>query len=222
ARLDGHSAGLLCAFIRAVRTPGDLGRRASAGVYVRGPGIGVPSQCEEELMKKTWAQKIEDKTTLPKVLKLEKRFPCYNAVHKMGANAGDPVVLVNPSEVLQVMASVPKGRLTTIVDVCRTIAQNHGVAACCSLTTGIFIMAIANAVEDAIASGGTSALAGVPYWRTLKADGFLNEKYPGGLEGHKRHLTEEGYAVVARGKRYQVAGFRTYLMSRGKPACRDS
>ena len=28
------------------------------------------------------------------MLRLEKRFPCYNAVHKMGAEAGDEVVLV--------------------------------------------------------------------------------------------------------------------------------
>ena len=36
-------------------------------------------------MKKTWQEKLEDKASLPKVLKLEKGFPCYNAVHKMGA-----------------------------------------------------------------------------------------------------------------------------------------
>jgi hypothetical protein len=45
-------------------------------------------------MKKTWIQKLEDKKTFPKVLKLEKSFPCYHAVHKMGANAEDPIVLV--------------------------------------------------------------------------------------------------------------------------------
>jgi len=54
-------------------------------------------------MKKTWRQKLEDKASLPKVLKLEKRFPCYNAVHKMGTEAGDEVVLVNPSEVVDIM-----------------------------------------------------------------------------------------------------------------------
>jgi len=53
--------------------------------------------------KKTWRQKLGDKKGLPKVMELEERFPCYNAVHKRGAEAGDPVVLVNPSEVLEVM-----------------------------------------------------------------------------------------------------------------------
>ena len=53
--------------------------------------------------KKTWAEKLDDKKNLPKILKLQKSFPCYNAVHKMGAEAGDDVVLVNPSEVVAIM-----------------------------------------------------------------------------------------------------------------------
>jgi hypothetical protein len=44
------------------------------------------------------------------VLGLEERFPCYNAVHKMGAEVGDPVVLFNPSEVVEVMKDVPWGQ----------------------------------------------------------------------------------------------------------------
>jgi hypothetical protein len=64
--------------------------------------------------RKTWIQKLGDKTGLPKVMELEQRFPCYNAVHKMGAEVGDPVVLVNPSEVVEVMKEVPEGRLITM------------------------------------------------------------------------------------------------------------
>ena len=78
-------------------------------------------------MKKTWVQKCEDKKTLPKVLKLEKRFPCSNAVHKMGANEGDPVVLVNASEIMPIMARVPKGKLIAIGDICRTVAKKPKV-----------------------------------------------------------------------------------------------
>jgi hypothetical protein len=164
-------------------------------------------------MKKTWTQKLEDKKTFPKVLKLDKRFPCYNAVHKMGAHEGDPIVLVNASEIMPLMAGVPKGKLITIWEICRKIAKGHKVKGCCSLTTGIYIMTIANAVEEAVAKGERSALAKIPYWRTLKADGFLNEKYPGGLEGHKKRLEKEGHIVVARGKKYQVADFEKSLLS---------
>jgi hypothetical protein len=162
-------------------------------------------------MRKTWVQKLEDKETFPKVVRLEKGFPCYNAVHKMGVNTGDPVILVNASEIIPIMAKVPNGKLITIWEICQKIAENHEVKGCCSLTTGIFIMTIANAVEEAIAKGDRSALTRIPYWRTLKADGFLNEKYPGGQEAHKRLLEQEGFKVIARGKKYQVVGFEKYL-----------
>jgi hypothetical protein len=49
-------------------------------------------------LKKTWTQKLEDKKSLPKILKLEKRFPCYNALHKMGADVGDNIILVIPAK----------------------------------------------------------------------------------------------------------------------------
>ena len=160
-------------------------------------------------MKKTWQEKLHDKPSLPKVLRLGKRFPCYNAVHKMGAEVGDEIILVSPSEVVEIMKQVPKGSLITIVEVCRQIARNHDVKGCCSLTTGIFIMTAANAVEEASREG--KALD-IQYWRTLKADGFLNEKYPGGQEAHKRLLEEENFRVIARGKKYQVVNYEKYLM----------
>jgi alkylated DNA nucleotide flippase Atl1 len=159
-------------------------------------------------MKKTWQQKLEDKPSLPKVLKLEKGFPCYNAVHKMGAEAGDNVVMVNPSEVVEIMKLVPKGKLITIVEICKRIAGSHGVHACCSLTTGIFIMTAANAAEEASQSGG---LINIPYWRTLKSGGYLNSKYPGGQEAQKRLLEQEGHKVIQKGKNFLVPDFEKHL-----------
>ncbi|MEM2088285.1 MAG: hypothetical protein QXI42_08920 [Thermoproteota archaeon] len=46
--------------------------------------------------RKSWLEKVADKKGLPKTLRPKKSFPCYNAVHKMGAEVGDKVVLVNP------------------------------------------------------------------------------------------------------------------------------
>jgi len=160
-------------------------------------------------MKKTWQQKLEDKAGYPKVLKLEERFPCYSAARKMGAEIGEDIVLVNPSEVTIEMKKVPEGRLTTVMDICKRIAARYDVAACCSLTAGIFISTAANAVEEAAGQGKSLA---IPYWRTLKANGFLNDKYPGGQTAHKKLLEQEGYKVVARGKNYQVDDYHKYLV----------
>ena len=161
--------------------------------------------------KKSWQEKLADKKGLPKILKLEEKFPCYNAVHKMGAEVGDEVVLVNPSEVVEIMRQIPRGKVETIVEICKSIAKAHGVKGCCSLTTGIFIMTAANAAEEAAKEGKG---LGIPYWRTLKADGFLNEKYPGGVEAHKKLLEEEGFNIRGKGKRLFVDDYKKYLIAR--------
>jgi alkylated DNA nucleotide flippase Atl1 len=148
--------------------------------------------------KKSWQEKLADKKGLPKVLKLEKRFPCFNAVHKMGAEEGDDIVLVNPSEVTEIMEKIPEGKLITIVEICKKIARKHKVKGCCSLTTGIFIMTAANAVEEALLENKN---LNIPYWRTLKADGFLNEKYPGGIIAHGKLLEKEGFRIIRKGKK---------------------
>jgi len=126
----------------------------------------------------------------------------------MGAQIGDKVVLVNPSEVVEITRQVPRGKLTSIVEICKTIAKQHHVEACCSLTTGIFIMIAANAVEEANREGKS---LNIPYWRTLKADGSLNPKYPGGQEAHKKLLEREGHRVIQKGKNLLVQDFQEHL-----------
>jgi hypothetical protein len=159
--------------------------------------------------KKTWQEKLADKKDLPKFLKLEKRFPCFNAVHKMGAEVGDDIVLVNPSEVTECMKKVPLGKLVTIVEICKSIAKKHQVKGCCSLTSGISIMTAANAVEESRKENGD---LDIPYWRTLKADGYLNDKSPGGVQSHKRLLENEGFRVINKGKTFYVENYQDYLI----------
>lgn len=120
------------------------------------------------------------------------------------------MVLVNPSEVVEIMREVPKGKLITIVEICKRIAKKHKVKGCCSLTTGIFIMTAANAAEEASRQGGN---LGIPYWRTLKADGFLNEKFPDGAEVQKEKLENEGFFVVQKGKKYFVQDYQDFLVN---------
>jgi alkylated DNA nucleotide flippase Atl1 len=50
-----------------------------------------------------------------------------------------------------------------------------------------------------------------PYWRTLKAGGRLNEKYPGGVEAQKAMLEAEGLLVVHHKHTYIVQDYTTYL-----------
>jgi alkylated DNA nucleotide flippase Atl1 len=116
---------------------------------------------------------------------------------------------VNPGEVIELMKQVPEGELITLVEICKAIARNHKVRACCSLTTGIFVLTAANAAEEAAQEGKT---LNIPYWRTLKANGFLNEKYPGGALSQKKLLEREGFTILKKGKKFVVEDFVKYLI----------
>ena len=159
--------------------------------------------------KKTWREKLENNKKMPKVLKFDPNFPCGRALEKRGAKPGDLVVLAPPLEVDEIMKSVPRGRLITLDGICERLSERHGTKFCCTLTTGIFVMTAANAAEEARQEGEEVI---TPYWRTLKVDGGLNDKYPGGAEAQKELLEGEGFSVIKRGSKYYVENFRESLV----------
>jgi alkylated DNA nucleotide flippase Atl1 len=69
-------------------------------------------------------------------------------------------------------------------------------------------MTAAHAAEEAARKGQSLE---IPYWRTLKADGYLNEKYPGGARAQKKLLEAEGYIILKKGKKYKVKDFEEYI-----------
>ena len=55
-----------------------------------------------------------------------------------------------------------------------------------------------------------------PYWRTLKANGELNEKYPNGIEAQKEKLEAEGHTILQKGRktiRYYVKDYEQFLFN---------
>ena len=155
--------------------------------------------------KKTWQQKLVDHKKFPKMLKLESKFPCYRALKKMGAELGDSVVLAPPMEVDAIMKKVPKGKVITLKEICEKLAKKHKTQYCCTLTTGIFITIAANAAEETKNNS--------PYWRTLKNNGELNKKYPGGIEIQKNLLMNEGHEIIAKGKRFFVKDYEKKIVT---------
>lgn len=154
--------------------------------------------------RKTWKEKLEDCKSFPKVIEFNPKLPCGRALEKMGAKTGDSVVLVPPLEVNEIMKKVLEGKLVTLSGICEKLAQKHKTKFCCTLTTGIFVMTAANAAEETNSD--------VPYWRTIKNKGELNEKFPGGNERHKRLLEKEGHTIIKKGKKYYVKDFEEKLI----------
>jgi hypothetical protein len=69
--------------------------------------------------------------------------------------------------------------VTTVNDIRNAVARKHGADIGCPITTGIFAWIAAYAAEELAAAGRRRI---TPYWRTLKSDGEINPKYPGGVE----------------------------------------
>jgi len=156
--------------------------------------------------RKTWQEKLQDPQGMPKILALKTGFPCRRLLEKLGARTGDSVVLAPPSDVNAIMSQVPRGQLITLNQICERLAAKYGAQYCCTLTTGIFVTVAANAAEE---TG-----SGLPYWRTIKNNGELNPKYPGGIDNQKAALEEEGHTVIQRGRehlRYFVKDYTRYL-----------
>lgn len=75
------------------------------------------------------------------------------------------------------------------------------------ITAGIFISIAAWASYQ-------RSIEETPYWRTLKANGELNAKYPGGEEAQKEKLEAEGHTILKKGRttiKYYVMNYEKYL-----------
>jgi len=146
--------------------------------------------------KKSWSEKLADNKGLPKVEKI---------TDKMSKRWGSGTVAIPaPMEVNEIMRKVPKGKLITINEIRAVLAKKHGATIGCPITTGIFAWIAANAAEEHRQKGVEDI---TPYWRTLKAGGVINDKYPGGAEAQKKLLEEEGHKVIQKGKKYVVADY---------------
>jgi len=82
----------------------------------------------------------------------------------------------------------------------------------CSLTTGILMRIVAEAAEEDLREGREEI---TPYWRVIKPDGGLNEKFPGGVEAQAVHLREEEHIIeLGKGKKaHRVKEFEKSLQT---------
>lgn len=150
--------------------------------------------------KKTWQQKLADDKDLPKIVKLD-----ADAARRYG---GTTLAIPAPREVDALMRRVPRGGLTTIDHLRAAVAKKHQAHAGCPITTGIFAWIAAHAADEAAQEGKGDI---TPYWRTLKAKGELNPKYPGGIPALTALLQAEGHHIFQKGTRHFVQDYERFL-----------
>jgi alkylated DNA nucleotide flippase Atl1 len=144
--------------------------------------------------KKSWQEKLNDDKDLPRVEEITGNMSQFWGTGTF--------VIPAPREVNEIMLQVPKGKVTTINEIRKTLAKKHGATIACPITTGIFAWVSANAAEEAYASGVKDI---TPWWRTLKTGGELNPKYPGGTAEQEARLKVEGHTIIpGKGKKPPV------------------
>ena len=151
------------------------------------------------MAKKTYNEKLNNSGNLPQIGDLSEK------PDSMARFGGTKLLVAAPLQYNEIMAKIPDGKLITTDRIRNHLAKQSDADATCPLTAGIFINICAHASEE---RGDNK----IPWWRTLKTKGELNEKYPGGIDGQKLLLEMDGHTVVQKGKRYFVANYEDNLV----------
>lgn len=150
------------------------------------------------MARKTYNEKLNSNKDMPKV----EVVPDPKAVARFG---GERMLIAPPVDYDDIMKRVPEGKLITSDRIREYLARKYNADYTCQLTAGIFINIAAHASEERAGENPT------PYFRTLKKDGELNEKYPDGYGRQIILLESEGHIIIQKGKRYFVQNYENVL-----------
>lgn len=150
--------------------------------------------------KKDFNAMLHDSKDMPKtqIITDEKSIAKYG---------GNRMYFAPPVDYDRIMRRVPRGKLTTVGAIREYFARENGADFTEPITAGIFV---------SIAAWASAQRSGdeTPWWRTLKANGELNPKYPGGIQAQREKLEAEGHEIVQRGRkdiRFYVKDYEEYL-----------
>lgn len=152
------------------------------------------------MARKSFNEKLQDSKDMPKIVEVTDE----KSVERYG---GSKMLIAAPLEYNEIMSEIPEGKLITIKEIREFLAKKHDAEFTCPLTAGIFISLSAQASCERNKDK-------IPFWRTLKSDGELNPKYPGGIEYQKEKLASEGHTFKTRGRkniRYFVEDYEDAL-----------
>ena len=109
-------------------------------------------------MKKTWTQKLDQKTPA-KIVQLDREYA--------GVPMGGDLFVPTPRIVEAYIRKIPKGVSVTPQTLRKDLATEHKADGTCPLTTGIFLRIIAEAAYEQYLAGKTlKDLA--PFWRVIE------------------------------------------------------
>lgn len=150
--------------------------------------------------KKDFNAMLHDNKDMPKFQTITDQ----KSIEKYG---GSRMYFAPPIDYDKVMKQVPYGKVITVGEIRKYFAAQSGADFTEPITAGIFVSIAAWASYQRTDDE-------TPYWRTLKVNGELNSKYPGGVEAQKEKLEAEGHSIIQKGRtniRYFVKDYEKFL-----------
>lgn len=151
--------------------------------------------------KKDFNAMLHDSKDMPKFQTITDE----KSIKKYG---GSRMYFAPPIDYDRIMKTVPYGKVITVGSIREYFSDLSGADFTEPITAGIFVSIAAWASYQRNGEDET------PYWRTLKAHGELNAKYPGGTEAQKEKLEAEGHTIIQKGRkniRYYVKDYEESL-----------
>lgn len=133
--------------------------------------------------RKSWQEKLHNQDH-SKIIEIPARM-----VKRFGPGT---MLIPKPMDVDALIRKAKRGKLLTVSEIRSKLARDNEVDTTCPLTTGIFVRIVAEAAEEELRDGKKRV---TPYWRVIRDDGSLNEKFPGGVNAQARRLKEEGHSI---------------------------
>ncbi|WP_099469548.1 MGMT family protein [Konateibacter massiliensis] len=147
---------------------------------------------------------LKETKDMPKIQKITDKA----SIEKYG---GENMYFAPPMYYDEVMKKVPYGKVITVGSIREYFARKNNADFTDPITAGIFTSIVAWASYQRNEEE-------TPYWRTLKANGELNPKYPEGIELQKRKLEDEGHTIIQKGRtniRYYVKDYEKSMFQLG-------
>lgn len=152
--------------------------------------------------KKDFNAMLRDGKDMPKIQIITDEA----SIKKYGGNR---MYFAPPMDYDRVMRRVPFGKVITVGEIREYFAAQNGADFTEPITAGVFVSIAAWASHQRSEDK-------TPYWRTLRAGGELNPKYPGGVEEQKEMLEAEGHTVIQKGRtniKYYVKDYEKTLFA---------
>lgn len=108
---------------------------------------------------------------------------------------GGSLLLPTPRLVAETVAAIPRGRVMTIGQLRRALAERFEADSTCPLMTGIFATILAGVVVEDL---GQRRKPRWPIWRLVRDDGTLHPKWPLDALYRATMLRQEGVRLTRR------------------------